>query len=141
MPIAINASFVVASWRKKRTKQTAPIFPPALTIPAMEPVHDGLTYGTIPNVDPSAACTNMEKITRTNMDAPRLFVAWVNMMIRISSVTKQNVCHKIRPLMPIIFLKSKQNKIKQVGGMEFEYPGISYDHNIVTIIFQIVIQN
>ena len=70
-PIQKNESLYGIN-RNTTEKMTAPAFPPAPIIPATAPVTFGLRYGTIPNVDPSEACTNMLQAINAEIAPPRV---------------------------------------------------------------------
>ena len=53
-------------------KITAPALPPAPTTPDTMPVTSELRYGTIPNVDPSALCTNRLKVIKATIAPGRV---------------------------------------------------------------------
>ena len=82
---------------KIRPKQTAPVGPPAPTIPATAPGDTRFTYGTIPYVEPSAPCTKMLKIVNITTDAARLPIS-AKIKIHMPSRIKSAACTKIRPL-------------------------------------------
>ena len=62
-------------------KNTDPVFPPEPSIPEMNLVTGGFTYGAITYDEPSDACKKKENITRINMESPNLLV--LMMVVRL----------------------------------------------------------
>mmetsp|Transcript_46748 Transcript_46748/g.113939 ORF Transcript_46748/g.113939 Transcript_46748/m.113939 type:complete len:240 (-) Transcript_46748:1109-1828(-) len=107
-PMMLKA-FSYDNWRKPSPKQTAPVLPPAPTIPEIEPVAGGSTYGTIPYEEPSADWTNKLKATMTAMAPPRLLVL-AKTRTSAPSAARRIVWAQIRPFIPhLAFILSDKN--------------------------------